>query len=307
MSGNAHGGGDFSAVHDGFIRVNVVGELVGFGVLFPPITLRPPANLYPELDFIRLVSWLYANWHEVGRVSTTILGEATDVFSPEARDLFLDHVSTVASHRTLLHHDIGREVEGGGRTRPRCEVWFSAACGNAEPDDRNGWYLALEALLNEARLALETVEATLQRLRFDIAAPDWVARWRWARDRELDDGDLDTRIANLAYQMGVGPLRTPEFRRRFRSGWVQQVRLCPPTEMSGVLDRAITRDLLTYGQRQHPLLPSDVMAHLGLPAGPLVGEAMRIALRLHADEPCPSAELLRRLARAWSARESNNG
>lgn len=306
MSGSQESEGRFSVVHDGFVRVNAIGGLIGFGILFPPVTPRPPANVFPELDFIRLVSWLYANWHEAGRVSTAILSDAIDVFSPEARDLLLDHVGAVASHRTLLHHNVGGEAERGDRTRLRCEAWFGVACSKPEPDDQNGWWLALNALLNEARLALETAEATLRRLHFDTASPDWVARWRLARDKELDDGELDGRIASLARQMGVGPLRTPEFRRRFRSGWVQQVRLCPATEISGVLDRAIVRDLLTYGQRQHPLLPSEVMTHLSIAAGPLVGEAMRLALRLHADNPCPTSELLQRLAQVWSTRETNN-
>jgi hypothetical protein len=256
------------------------------------------------LDFIRLVSWLYALWHEAGRVSATVLRRAVDTFDPESSDLLSEHLSTIASHRTLMHHDLGAEVQRGGKTMARCEAWFDIACGAPEPTDPDAWRSAHVALCTEARLALEAAETTLQLLGADAGASDWVRSWRLALEREFDDGDLDKRVKTLARQLGVGPLRSPEFRRRFRARWMDQVRLCPAPDTSATLDRAITRDLLDHGKRQHPLLPREVMACLGLEEGPLVGDAMRLARSLYDLAPCPPEELLRRLADNWAPPEA---
>lgn len=157
---------------------------------------------------------------------------------------------------------------------------------------------------NEARLALEAIETTLRRLGADPGVSDWIARIKAARERQLNDGDLDQRVARLAQQIGIGPLRAPEFRRRFRMGWQQQARLCPATEISSTLDRAITSDLLQHGANQHPLVPAEVMAHLNLGQGPLIGEAMKLARELHNSTPCTKAELLERLGEILADRST---
>jgi len=209
----------FNAVRDGLARLNNLGTINGFDVLFTPVTPRSPTGAFPELDFIRLVSWLYAHWHEAGRVSVDVLYQATEVFNADSCELISDHFGIVASHRTLLHHHLGGESERDGNTRSRCEAWFNAVCGEPEPAGQDGWRSALVALCNEARLALEAIETAFERLSADAGRADWEKRWRQARERQLDDGDLDTRVNALARQMGVGPLRVPEFRRRFRARW----------------------------------------------------------------------------------------
>jgi hypothetical protein len=286
----------FDAVRRGFLQLNDLGTSFGFGVLFPQVTPKSPNGAYAELDFIRMISWLYAHWHEVGRVSANLLYQATGVFNAEACEFLLEHFGVVASLRTLLHHDLSGDIERGGNTQSRCEAWFSVACGEPEPNSIASWSRCLLALCDEARLVLEEINRTLQRLSADASAPDWLDRWRLGRERQLNDGELDHRIKVLARQMGVEALRVPEFRRRYRAGWSDQVRLCPVSEISSTLDRAIANDLLTYSKRQHPLRPIEVIQHLGLAEGPLVGEAMRLARQLHDAESCPKDELLRRLA-----------
>jgi hypothetical protein len=295
----------FDALHRRFARLNDLGTLAGFGQLFPPVTPRPPNGAFPELDFIRFVSWLYAHWHEAGRVSVGVMYPATEVFNTDAVELLSEHLNIVASHRTLLHHDLGGEILRGGDTRSRCEAWFNVACGTPEPTHQDGWRLAFAALCDEARLALEAIEAALQRLSADASIEDWVKRWQLANDRQLDDGDLDSRVGALASQMGIGPLRVPEFRRRFRAGWSEQVRFCPTPEITRTLDRAIASDLLRHAQRQHPLTPDDVIEHLGLAQGIMVGDAMRMARNIFDASPCPKDELLRRLTENWQARVSH--
>ncbi len=178
--------------------------------VFQPVSLNHPKFEPPELGFIRLVSYLFVLYHEVGKVGVKFLVNRFDAYGVDAQSNFREHSTLVKQMRTYLQHNLNARQEHDKNIQETCESWMRSKCGTPLPGTDSQWRTCLIALLTESLEFLKNLLVTVRAIEADDSRDGICRDWEMRLNRNHPPDEFDKLIAEVATDMGresVDPVR----------------------------------------------------------------------------------------------------
>lgn len=263
---------------------------------FDDLHIHIPDPARPEPAFIRATSWLYCLYFEAGRVSITFLrrlGEAYALVNREASD---QHLEIVRCLRTELHHNLGF-ADSDQAARTAAESWRRAACRTALPNTDQHWRDCYEHLIQNAGSFLGGLDDVVRRIEADgPSAQQHVDEWLRRLSRDWPAAAFDPLIDDAKYRLARDALNTVAFRNRNVDQWRKHLDVLEdgfdfPFEATRLIEKA----LLHEDSVVLPITGRDVIAVVGIKAGPQVGVLLEEARRFFEVHRCSKDALLEHL------------
>lgn len=266
------------------------------GGVFAPVSLYMPKLTPPELGCMRVVSWLFVQHFEAGKLGTSFLEGKIEVYGHDPERKAKRHRSLIQQFRTFFQHNLDSSKEHDRDIVEACEQWFKANCGTAVPSADEHWARCLSALLNEAQEALQILLDTLRSIEADESCESICREWHVRIKRYFPPYMFDDLILKAAVDMGRDGIDAVSLRKRNYDSWQQHMSLLK----DGVDFEAEARKLVEYAMlslapKVLPITGKDLMAEFALGPGQVIGELLRAARQMHEDVPSSRNELLGRL------------
>jgi hypothetical protein len=156
----------------------------------------------PELDFIRVVSWLYIHHVEAGATSIKFLTGLFDGFAVDGDRRGRSHVTDIGRIRAELQHNLVSDSFSDQITKRHCERWYLAACGTRMPGARKHWTLCVRRILSDAIALLEALEECLRALEADAGLEEKIIIWRRRLTRSYSPADFDRVVETVDRDLG---------------------------------------------------------------------------------------------------------
>lgn len=270
------------------------------------IHVRPPAQENDEASFMRLVNWSYVLLFEVGRTTVPYLMKLPG--ATEHREGRLQEgCQVVHDLRTWSSHNIGFSSERESAISKRVSEWFLAQCKTTEPQDEDAWRLCFERLCSEVGMIVKHCQNALASIADDVDEKGAIDELRHRLDRSWPPDRFDAIVTDTCTRLGVR-LNVPRFRDQKLATWRKYLATVPDTDdPPSAITRFIERDVVNHANDVLPIGGEDIMASLGLPPGPRVGDALRRARDLHQSGIRDPNKLLDRLQLEEAARHEDNG
>lgn len=267
--------------------------------VFGALSLPLPRLLPAELGFIKVVSWLFVLYHEVGKVGARFLSERISVYcSGDCSDL-VAHLDLVAKLRTYSQHNLDSQKPHDRGVQDGCERWFEGICGSRVPGTEDQWQRCLTGLLRAAAAFLSALVAVLRGIETDGSRDAIIDEWVMKLERFHPPQQFDELIIVVCREMGRDAIDPVTLRRRFYDKWTAELHLLGPKyDFSVEARKLIEHALLTATVLVLPITGADVMRRFDIPPGPQVGSLLERARRLYDEKPCSAKELLERLSTA---------
>lgn len=265
------------------------------------ISVPKPAFSPLELGFLRLVSWVYVLYFEAGRVDIRFLKEKLGGFGQDQDGNLSQHYYTVQQLRTYLQHNLNWLEEHDYDIKLGCERWFKKTCKTVMPDNDSHWDACLGGLLAEAVGFLEALKACAQKIEGDEHPQVFIEEWEFRHRRHLNSYDFDSLIREIAGDIGRD-VDAVKFRNKYQGRWNEELSIKPlNSDFLGEARKLIEYTLITQTADVMPINGKDVIAELGVPRGPRVGELLEMAYSYYVAERLPREKLLDRLRESLSS------
>ncbi|MCB9436641.1 MAG: hypothetical protein H6673_06535 [Anaerolineales bacterium] len=164
-------------------------------------SLRLPQFQHPELGMLKLVSWLYAFYQELGKPNIDFIKERFELYLGENNSR-KNHVKTVLRLRTLFQHNLDPMSQSDNSTQEICELWFKDVCGSSYPEDDQQWSLCLVGLLRDTKNFLVDVHKCIQAIDADEARVEILRQWAFRRKQYHPQHEFDRVIQIVASDLG---------------------------------------------------------------------------------------------------------
>jgi hypothetical protein len=155
--------------------IEAAGQRMGLEKVLNGPAFQKPTRLSPaELGFIRVVSWLYVYYEEVGRASLSFLSArlaARDPARLSGAGGTPPHRQVVNDLRTYLQHGIAYADEGDRAVAARCADWFRRVCGTPTAATAGHWERCLNCLLVDAVSYWQALLETAEQIEVDDRRP----------------------------------------------------------------------------------------------------------------------------------------
>lgn len=187
-------------------------------LFFKPTNLLKPDFNNKELSFLRLVSWLYTIYFEVGK---TGIGVVTSAMSQEAQLNLKSHKSIVQSLRTVLQHNIDR-TKGTREYKIEmdCMEWTKRACNRNIASSENDWLLCSLKLITEAEEALDSIVVTLEEMTdSDCKRNAFISNWSITTSKSIEPHIFDEAIRRFVTFIDIDSFDTVKYRNKNISEW----------------------------------------------------------------------------------------
>lgn len=269
----------------------------GFAItVFELVSLNSPKFDPAELGFLRLVSYLFVLYHEVGKVGVDFLAKRFEALGVTSDQHLREHAALVKKLRTYLQHNLNPRQEHDKNIQETCEEWMRSKSGTPLPTTDHQWRKCLLALLEESLEFLKASLATLRAIEADDSRDAICRDWEIRIKRYHPPEEFDRLIAEVAIDMGRESIDPVRIRVRFYDQWVQQLNLLKAEYDFGVEARKlIERALLSALTSVLPVTGKDVMEAFQIPPGPRVGELLEQARILYESRPCGREALIEQL------------
>lgn len=263
---------------------------------FESINVLIPDNASPESGFIRATSWLYCLYFEGGRVSISFLldaGEGTGGFNRSVVD---EHIESVRSLRTELHHNLGFQ-DSDQRARTYAESWRRSACGTAVPIEEGQWLACYDKLVQDAESTLQGLEGVVRHLEADREGAEVLLdEWERRLVRTISAASFDPIIEDVKSRIGRNYLSTVPFRNRHLNRWRNELDLLDDGyDFEREATLLIEKALLDDGSGVLPITGDDIIEALAVSPGPVVGDLLLAARTYYLANMCTKEELLEHL------------
>ncbi len=266
--------------------------------VFESVSLDIPKLSPPELGCIRLVSWLFVQYFEAGRVGVRFLDGKAIAYDQDPNGEITKHRDYVQRLRTFFQHNLDSSKSHDRGIQETCRAWFREKCNTAVPSTDEDWALCLGAIIKEAVGSLEVLVATLRRIEVDEAREEICKDWRLRASRNLLPHQFEDLIAQVAADMGKTEIDPVGLRRRFYDQWSKHLGLLNEgVEVLVEARKLVEHALLTVIPDTMPITGKDVISELQIEPGPKVGEVLAQARTLYAKERLSKETLLERLRR----------
>ena len=275
----------------------VAARFPGFAIIvFAPVSLNAPIFEPPELGFLRLVSYLFVLYHEVGKVGTQFLLDRFGAYKVASGSNLGEHLALIRKLRTYLQHNLNPRQKHDKSILEACESWMRSNCGTPVPGDNEHWRTCLLALLKEALEFLEALLVTVRAIEADESREEIVRDWDLRIKRNHPPEEFDRLIAEVAADMGRDTINPVGIRVRFYDQWEQELSLLRAEYDFGIEARKLIEHvLLSSITAVLPITGKEIMEQFGIAPGPRVGELLEQARRIYDQKPCNRQSLLEQL------------
>jgi hypothetical protein len=266
-------------------------------LVFGSISLATPnVETNAELAFIRTVSWLYSYYFELGRVGVRFLVRR-NATAAAGRGHGHEHLDLVHALRTWSQHSINPSSgHHDARIAEICETWFEMRCKTRLPRLDEHWHLLLAALLDEACDFMALLLSLLDAIEHDDDRDVICQQWDDRVMRDWPAHRYHGLIAKAAADLGRNALDPVAFYERHGQSIRDALRLLSDeADLEVEARKRIELTLINETLVTLPITGHDVIEYFDVRPGPVVGQIMMHALRLHQEEPCGRDELLERL------------
>lgn len=293
-------GTDFDALVQNFVRArddlnDKANALVGMPV-YNPIAMRTPSGKYPELDFLRAVSWVYIHHIETGGISIRYLVRFFDGFSLDTDRRARDHLETVKRLRTELQHNLVADSDSDQNTMLVCRKWYFETCGTWEPFEENHWIKCRESLFSESGVLLESLRSVLEIIETDDDGELYKNEWQKRVKRDHRPHEFDEVISKVKMDLGREHLDVRAFRKRYFDVWKKHLEtLDEDYVFAEEARRLVETSIISDSISTLPITGEDIMEIFDLQPGQEIGRLRKIAQHLYNSDPCSRNDLIIRL------------
>jgi hypothetical protein len=250
-----------------------------------------------ELGFMKISSWLYAQYYESGKIGVKFLIDRFEDYGIDSNSQFKNHYYCIGRLRTLLQHSLNPLEADDLETQKFCENWFRSACGDPNPRTDKLWKLCLYNLLTEAEKFFEVLHNCLYKIQEDDNYENIISRWKFELNRYHPPHQYTKLIQTVAYDIGQESVDADKLCKRFYDSWSKKLKnLTGDYNFEIEARKLIERALIFEMQTSFPITGKDIMERFNLPTGKIVGDILKRANFLYEDNPCRSEELLTVLA-----------
>ncbi|MEU4383228.1 hypothetical protein [Micromonospora echinofusca] len=254
----------------------------------------PNVDGTPELAFIRIVSWLYVHYFEVGRVGVRFLVRRNARLAGQGQGD--GHLDTVHALRTWSQHNLNLTGDHDAHIALTCGDWFVNRCGTRLPRTDDHWTALLTALLREAHAFFERLLELLAAIEEDADRDVICQQWEDRLNRDWPAHRYHSLIATVASDLGRDALDPKSFYDRHGHSIREGLKLVSEDgDLEDETRKLIERALLAEAVSVLPITGRDVIDYFDISPGPEVGRLLECARRLYSDQPSDRAALLVRI------------
>jgi hypothetical protein len=266
------------------------------GGIFAPVSLEMPKLAPPELGCMRVVSWLFVQHFEAGKIGTAFLESKADVYGHDPDQNVRRHRRLIQQLRTFSQHNLDSTKAHDRSIVEGCERWFKQNCGTAVPSTDEHWEKCVLALLSEANSCFQIMVRTLRSIEEDESSVNICQEWELRIKRHYPPYMFDSIISEAAVDMGRDGIDAISLRKRHYDSWQRHMSLL----QDGVDFEAEARKLIEYSilnltPKMLPVTGKDLMQEFGVAPGQVIGQLLKTAQQLYEAEPCSRNVLLEKL------------
>jgi hypothetical protein len=274
-------------------HINVISsKFVGIGPVFGPISLNLPKLEPAELGFIRVVSWLFVGYFEIGKLGTEFLSELAVTFNISTDQLNLTHRKRVQQLRTYCQHNLKPDEAHTKEIQSACEGWFTENCGTPAPSDNTHWERILLALISEARFYFGGLEKVLRKIEQSESREQILGQWALRISRFHAPHEFDKVVAAVAADFGRESFDSVKFRKRYYDRWRKEFEVrTDDCDFEREARKLIEHALLSELENVLPINGTDIMREFSIPPGHEVKNILAIAKEIFNSAPCTNDRL----------------
>jgi hypothetical protein len=257
----------------------------------------------PELGFLRVVSWFYILFFDIGKISIDFLSKRFATYELDPKGELIKHLQGIRCLRTFLQHSLDPRSTHDLEIQGICDQWFMQSCKTAVPSDEDQWMSCLVVFLKQSIAFLQGIKACIRAIERDESREQILLDWEFRRNRFHAPHEFDSVIEVAAADIGREGIDIEQFRRRHYEKWVKELE-----QLNGEYDfhlearKCVERDLLFENVLVIPITGHDIMRDFGVPPGPKVGELLNLAKSIYMESPCSKSSLLEKLRISLEAR-----
>src|ERR1017187_3711250 len=178
-----------------------------------------------ELGCMRVVSWLFVQHFEAGKIGSAFLEGKVELYGQDGAQKVKCHRLVIQKLRTLFQHNLNLEKPHDRDIVETCERWFKDSCGTAVPSSDEHWTKCLSRLLLEAQECLEILLNTLRSIESDESCNKICYEWELRIKRYYPPHRFDEIIAKVAVDMGRDSVDGSSLRKRYYESWSKHIGL----------------------------------------------------------------------------------
>ncbi|MGZ3182078.1 MAG: hypothetical protein ACXU8N_06520 [Telluria sp.] len=269
----------------------------GIGPIFGLVSLQLPRLEPSELGFIRVVSWLYVHYFEVGKLGADFLGAHADAASIDPSQL-KDHRDRVQQLRTYCQHNLNFADNHSKLIQNACESWFKEHCGTHLPIDEPHWSKLLQLLISDALRYFKGLEKIIRFVESSAAFELILEQWQLRIRRYFPPHKFDKIIEEVAADWGRDNFDAIRFRKRHYDKWRGAFdSMSEDADFEREGRKLVEAAMLADQMGILPIDGRDVMSRLNIAPGGAVQELLKIACDLNNVRPYSREGLLEELAK----------
>jgi hypothetical protein len=266
------------------------------GGVFAPVSLDMPKLTPPELGCMRVVSWLFVQHFEAGKLGTTFLESRIEVYGHDPDRKAKQHRALIQQFRTYFQHNLDSSKAHDRDIVEACEQWFKAACGTARPSTDEHWSKCLWAMLDDAQETLRILLNTLRSIEADESCENICREWQVRIKRNFPPYMFDDLIVKAAVDMGRDGIDAVSLRKRNYDAWQKHMSLLRDgVDFEAEARKLVEHAIMSLVPKVLPITGKDLMTEFGLGPGQAIGQLLAAAKQLHEAGPCSREELLAKL------------
>lgn len=265
--------------------------------IFEDVSLEIPKLVPSELGLLRIVSWFYVHYYEVGKVNVDFLSKYLGVYGLDPTGKLSQHLLLVDRLRTYFQHNLDLNKPRDRSIQQFCEEWFKNQCGTLRPDEDTEWFKCLLSFLQEGLEFFDSLLECIRRIERDESQEQILQNWHIRRSRHHPPHEFDELIHRVTADMGRDSLDVVKFRKRHYERWVKEIAsLLGNYDFKVEARRLIEYTLLSDMMVVLPITGNDILnTFKNIEPGPKVGKLLQEAKKIYENHPCTREELLKQL------------
>ncbi|NEU79865.1 hypothetical protein [Nostoc sp. UIC 10630] len=238
--------------------------------VFGSISIQLTNSSISELNFQRVVSWLYTLYWEAGKKSD--IKFLIERFSVTEYSLDIDgklgkHFELVRSLRTYFQHNIATEDNHNNKVQRTCNEWFKEQCETSLPIDEQTWDSCLISLIQDAEFFLKALLKCIEAIENDESRDEIIHQWSVRRKRYFSPWEFDNLIREITGDLGISK-DVVSIRNKYQNKWSSFLKTLPiDSDFKTQAKQLILSSILEEQLTTFPLLPEDIIIYFGIEAG----------------------------------------
>lgn len=217
-------------------------------LFFPKTNVIKPDFSNKELSFLRLISWLYTIYFEVGKLSLSTINKS---MSTEEQQKFKKHKTVVQNYRTILQHNI--DVSSSTRDfklSKDCCAWAKETCGKNIPSTEDDWAKMSEAMINETNEIFSFILRTLEDMTDSPLKKEiFMSNWEVTVNKNIPGHEFDNHIQRIINFIDVSSFDIVSYRNKNIESWRKYIYTLDSSadysfEIKKIVESSIIKDFI---------------------------------------------------------------